>query len=401
MSMVTLEEIRTATKRIHEVISPSPLTYSPTVSDLVQHDVYFKWDNKLRVGSFKERGAINVMMSLNDIEKKRGVCAASAGNHALAISTYAAKFGVACTIIMPVTAPLVKIQSTQKTGAKVLLQGTTFDEAYEQAQKLSAEKGYIFLSAFDDNKIVAGQGSAGIEIMEQLPDLDSIILPIGGGGLISGVATAVKSIKPSVYVAGIQSDWVLERRKNPELYSNNKIRWVSIADGIAVKRVGKITQPIIDRYVDKIGSISEQKIASAILQFLELERSVVEGAGAAALGGLVDGILPKDRKKTVVFVSGSNIDANLLSRLIEREMLERHRLLRLNVSVPDRPGSLHATSGIIAECGANVVEVFHDRHYSTLPGDVEITFLLEVRDADHKQRILAALKTAGLPVKIL
>ena len=395
---VSFQDILDAQARIAPYLTPTPLTFSPQLSDVAQREVFVKWENKLRTGSFKERGALNFLLSLTPDQKKSGVCAASAGNHALALSYYAAKLNIQCHLIMPVSAPLVKVAAARKTGAEIILFGTTFNEAYERAQKIAAEKNYAFVPAFDHPMIIAGQGTAGLEICSQIDDFDSVVVPVGGGGLIAGISIAIKERKREVFVLGAQSEWAVSHRAAP-LANAGSLAAVTIADGIAVKRIGAHNAPIIEKNVDKLIAVSESDIARAILQLLQLEKTVVEGAGAAGLAALLNGSLPCEKKKTVVVVSGSNIDLNLLSRLIDREMAASGRLIKIMVSVPDAPGSLHETTGIIAKSGANVLQVFHDRSFSELPGNVDVSFLLEIRDDSHKKIVLKALDDMGLAAR--
>jgi len=386
--IVGISDILDARHRINQVLPTTPLTYAAILSELAGRDVYLKWDNKFRTGSFKERGAVNFLYSLNAKEKKQGVCAASAGNHALALSYHAARLKLPCSIVMPVNAPLIKVQSCQSTGVEVILHGDSFDEAYQYALSLAEQQKQIFVSAFDHERIIAGQGTAGLEILEQCPGMDSIIVPVGGGGLISGVATALKHHNPEIFVLGVQSEWIIEKRRNLSSSDSLSSGSRSLADGIAVKTIGKLTRPIIEAKVDKLVSISEKAIANSIIKLLELERAVVEGAGAAGIGALLANHLPQKCQKTVVMVCGSNIDMNVLSRLIERDMGERGRLLRASVSVPDRPGSLHLVTGILSNGGANVLQVRHDRSFSESPDNVDISLLVEVRNAAHRDELL-------------
>jgi len=249
---------------------------------------------------------------------------------------------------------------------------------------------------FDHEWIVHGQGVAGLELLEQLSDFDSVIIPVGGGGYAAGVATAIKAKRPDVFILGVCSEWAVDARRNPASHQGAIVP-MTIADGIAVKSIGKVTGPILDKRVDQIVPVSEWSIARAIIMLLEHEHVVVEGAGAAGLAGLISEHLPQKCTKPVIFVCGSNIDTNLLSRLIEHDMAERGRLMRASITLPDRPGMLHAISGIIAEQGANILQVAHDRSYAKLPGHVEITVLMEVRDRDHGESIISALVKAGLP----
>lgn len=392
---ICLNDIVVAEKNIRGYLPVTPLTHSPSISEIAGFDVYLKWDNKFPTGSFKERGAVNFLTSLNPQEKIKGVCAASAGNHALALSKHAASMSIPCKIVMPTSAPLIKVENTRRYGAKIILRGTDFDEAYSHALQIADQEELTFVPAFDDRRIITGQGTCGLEIINQLPDLDTIITSIGGGGLISGIATVVKSQKPDVRIIGVQSEWAAAGRKAKQPLPDNMLPPGTLADGIGVKRVGKLTGPIVDQYVDEVLTMTEPEIANAIVKFLILERTVVEGAGAAALGPLLQGKISGDVKKAVVVVSGSNIDINLLSRLIDRDLRKAGRLSRLRVSVPDRPGSLATVTGIISSLGANVLETFHDRSFSLTPGSVDITFLLEVRNAEHRDALIEQLIAAG------
>ncbi len=398
---VSAEDIVAALARVRAVFPATELTPSQRISERTGHEVLLKWENLLRTGSFKERGAVNVLTLLNEKQRRAGVCAASLGNHALALSYHAARFAVPCTIVMPTSAPLIKVQSTKNTGARTILHGQTFVEAYQYAQQLAEQEGLRFVSAFDDPEVIAGQGTCGLEILEQCNDFDSLIVPMGGGGLISGIALAVKSRRPEVFILGVQSDWVTKGLKAGDGQPQQLIPAVSIADGLAVKSPGKLTAPLVEKLVDKRISVSESQIAEGIIAFLELERSVVEGAGAVGLPALFGRHLPSSCKKTVVVISGSNIDMNMLSRLIERDMGERGRLLRIVVSVPDRPGSLHTVTGIVARGGANVLEVLHDRSFSHIPGNVDISMVLEVKDPEHKAQVLRSLTSVGIEVREL
>lgn len=398
---LTAEEIRNAAARVHTILPVSPLTHSPTLSEMTGRSIYFKWENKFKTGSFKERGVVNIFSQLTLEEKAQGVCAASAGNHALALSYHAQQFGIPCLIVMPRHAALVKVQSTRASGAEVILHGESFDEAYLHAQTLARERTRLFVPAFDDPRIIAGQGTCGAELLEQLKDFDSVIVPIGGGGLASGIGMALKAARPEIFILGVESEWAVHRRMPGAARPSGLFADTSIADGIAVKTLGKLTEPIVRNCVDKIVSIPEATIAKSIIRFLECERAVVEGAGAVALGALLDGHLPEKYQRVVVVVSGSNIDVNMLSRLIEWDMGERDRLMRINVSVPDRPGSLSSVAGMIAQLGANVLEVNHDRSFSRIPGNVDITFLVEVRNRDHKEEIFSSLQERGIVVQEL
>ncbi len=295
---------------------------------------------------------------------------------------------------MPKRAPLVKVETTRRLGAAVELIGENFDEAYEYAQQKAEKAGLCFVPGFDDCRIVAGQGVAVLEILSQLEeDIDCIVVPIGGGGLAAGIAVAAKALSPKTEIIGVRSEWsVLAAEKAPTTI----FRPTTIADGIAVKKLGQIPEQILREHLDREIVVTEREIADAIMMYLDHERTVLEGAGAAALAGLLgDTMLPKN-SRAVVLACGCNIDLNVLSRLIDRAQFEREQLLRVRVSVPDRPGSLSLLAGEISACGANVLETFHERRSSRSPGSVDITFLLEVRSGDHKQEVMQRLEALSL-----
>lgn len=394
-TLPTLADIEAARARLASHLPVTPVTKALTISDELKRTVYLKWDNKLRTGAFKERGALNYLLCLDATTRARGVCAASAGNHALGLSYHASRLGVPCHIVMPANAPLVKVESCKKLGAFVTLKGSLV-EAMEHAQELAKLNNLTYIPPFDHPYVVHGQGVAGLELMDQLDDFDSVIIPVGGGGYAAGISTAIKAKRPDVYILGVCSEWAAEFRRNPGAH-NRPYSPMTIADGIAVKSIGKVTGPILDAHVDQIVSVSEASIADAIITLLEQEHVVVEGAGAAGFAALANGLLPPKYIKPVVMICGSNIDMNLLSRLIEQDMAERGRLLKVSIALPDRPGALHLISGIIADKGANVLQVFHDRFYARLPGHVDITVVMEVRDRAHASEIIAGLIAEGLP----
>lgn len=393
-----LPELEEALARVRSRLPLTPLTHSPAWSDRTGRQIYFKWDNKLPTGSFKERGVVNFLTHYEQhSENVKGVCAYSMGNHALALSAHARHFNVPCTIVMPVFAPLVKVELTRQAGAEVVQHGESFDDAKAHALKLAEERGLTIVPGFDHPAVIAGQASCGLEILQQLEDFDSVIVPVGGGGLIAGIGLALKLQRPDISVFGVQSEWVMQMRAAKEKHLPMQFK-TSIADGIAVKTLGAVTAPLIERHVDETFVAREEAIAAAVVRMLETERIVVEGAGAAGLCPLLDGTLPAKSKKVVVVISGSNIDMNLLSTLIGHEMVRNGRVLRIVASVPDRPGLLSNLSAIIARNGANVMHVHHDRFSSSL-GLVDIEFIVEVRNQTHGQSIIKALEDAGVEVR--
>ncbi len=390
---LSLEIIQRAHELIAPLIAPSPLTHSSFFTDTQKMNIHFKWDNRLRSGSFKERGALHFLLQLSEEQRKRGVCAASAGNHAYGLSMNAARLGVPCTIVMPRFSPLIKVESNESTGATVLLEGDVFQDSLAYAQEYAEINDLEFVHAYDDYNIMAGQGTCGLEILDQCPNCDAVIVPVGGGGLISGVATAIKALRPDVYVIGVQSEWAVKRERPKTPFTSR----VTLADGIAVKQLGKKTSKIIKETVDKMVTVTEGEISEAIIHFLEREKAVVEGGGAAGLPVLLRGELPKKCKTPVVLVSGGNIDIELISTVIRRGLIKRGRWVKFTTSVVDRPGLLEHLASVIAHNGANILDVHHER-FSVEPGLVQMTFSLEVRNQEHAGRVEKALKACGIKV---
>jgi len=396
-TLVTVEDIEAARAKIAPFLPVTPVTYGDALSERTGRSVWLKWDNKLRTGSFKERGALHFLLSLEESTRARGVIAASAGNHALGLTFHAHRLNVPCRLVMPINAPLVKVQACKKLGADITFEATLHD-ALTHAQEIAKAKNITFVPPYDHHNIVAGQGVAGLEILDQCHNFDSVILPIGGGGYAGGIATAIKSKRPKTYILGVCSEWAQNiRNTQVDQKKTPRIPPATIADGIGVKTIGAVTKPLLDKYIDKIITVSEAAIARAIIAYLEHEHTVVEGGGAAALAGLLAGELPAEFQKPLLAVSGSNIDVNLLSRLIEHDMADRGRLLRVNISLPDRPGALSSICEIIASGGANILQVLHDRFYAKIPGHVEVTIVMEVRDQDHSCSVTEALRSAGFP----
>jgi threonine dehydratase len=399
--MVTLGHIQSALARLRNSIYVSPCTLSETFSDLTGNSIYLKLENRQRTGAYKERGALNKLLSLTAEERSHGVIAASAGNHAQAVAYHASNLGIRATIVMPLPTPLIKVSATRGFGGDVVLHGSNYDEAYEEALRLGAENQFTFVHAFDDDAVIAGQGTLGLELLEQCADLDVVIVPIGGGGLIGGLGCALKETNPRIQVIGVQPARIpsakvaLSEGKPVTLPSA-----VTIADGIAVRRVGERTLPLIQKYVDDIVTVEEEEIANAVLLLLEREKMLAEGAGAAAVAALVNRRIPMIREKTgkkiVVVVSGGNIDVTLLARIIERGLVKDGRLVRLRVHLPDYPGALHRLTGILAQHRANIVETSYDRAYHNVNlGDTAIDITMETRGPDHIAELISALGANG------
>jgi threonine dehydratase len=394
---VTLTAIREAMARIRDSIYLSPCARSEYFSQHTGNSVHLKLDNLQRTGAFKERGALNKLLTLTPEERSRGVIAASAGNHAQGVAYHAGRHGIRAQIVMPLTTPLIKVSATKSYGADVVLHGANYDEACEEAVRRGHQFGMTFIHPFNDEVVISGQGTMGLEILQQVADVEAIIAPIGGGGLISGVACAIKESKPDVRVIGVQparlpSMKVAIAEGHPVTLSPA----ATIADGIAVRRAGEKTLPLIQKYVDDIVTVDEEEIANAILLLLEREKTLAEGAGAAAIAALVNRKTSLSGRKVAVLVCGGNIDVSLLSRIMERGLVKDGRLVRLRVHLPDYPGALHRLTGILAQHRANIVETSYDRaYYGVNLGDTAIDITMETRGPDHIAEILSALSASG------
>lgn len=394
---LSLADIQAAQARIKKSLYLSPCTKSETFSKLTNNSVYLKLDNLQRTGAFKERGALNKLLTMSQEDRARGVIAASAGNHAQGVAYHAGLHGIKAQILMPLTTPLTKVSATKGYGAEVVLHGANYDEACAEAIRRSQSQHLTFIHPFDDEAVIAGQGTLGLEMLQQCPDVEAIVIPIGGGGLISGIACAVKETNPKVKVYGVQparlpSMEVALAAGKPVVLSPA----ATIADGIAVLRTGDNTLQLVKKYVDQVVTVTEEEIANAILLLLEREKTLAEGAGAAAIAAVLNYKLPLAGKKVVVLVSGGNIDVTLLSRIIERGLVKDGRLVRLRVHLPDYPGALNKLTGILAQHRANIVETAYDRaYYGVNLGDTAIDITMETRGPDHIAELLSALAAAG------
>ena len=400
---VTLADIEAARERLKGIALPTPIIADGRLSREIGADAHLKAECLQKSGSFKIRGAYNKISQLSADEKKRGVVAASAGNHAQGVALAATMLGIKSTIVLPEIAPLTKINATRGFGGEVVLHGATFDEAVAYSRELQESEGYTYVHAFDDETVIAGQGTIGLEMVEALPDLSVVVVPIGGGGLISGIASAVKALKPNARIIGVQAEnvnWV-----NASLTAGHPVHGATggqtIADGIAVKAPGEITFPIIQDLVDEVVEVSEEEIARAIFFCVQNNRLVVEGAGAAGLAALLAKKVQVTLGDTVCAVlCGGNIDANLLARVLEQVLVRQGRYIMLKLLVPDRPGMLAALLNTVAETRANVIEVFHRRAMWLAPlGRVGIEMLLEVRDNEHGREVQKHLEDAGYHVE--
>jgi len=395
--MLTIEDIQKAAVLIADKVIKTPLVHSPALSSMFGGDIYLKLENFQKTGSFKIRGAANkILSSLDDIGPK-GVVAASAGNHAQGVALAASQANIPATIVMPGWASITKQEATIGYGGDVRLSGVSVEESISAAMRI-AESGRMFIHPFDDQAILAGQGTVALEILADLQDADTIVVPMGGGGLISGVALAAKSINPNIKIIGVQAEVCPSAQA--ALKSGNPMpvaAAASLADGITVKKTGHLTFEIVTQYVDDIVLVSEQHIAAAMLMFLERKKILAEGAGAAPLAALINGsVTVEDNQKVVLMVSGGNVDSPLLGRIINQGLLKHGRIVRLRVSLSDRPGSLAGMLNQVAELNANVLHIYHDRNVRDNPIDVtRVELELETRGHEHAQEVCQALAAAG------
>ena len=393
--MINLADIRAAAQRLQGQVLDTPCVESRTISQITGTQVFLKFENLQFTASFKERGACNKLAQLSDEEKQRGVIAMSAGNHAQGVAYHAHRLGLRAVIVMPRFTPGVKVERTRSFGPEVVLYGDTLDEARGHAIKLAAEQQLVFVHPYDDEAIVAGQGTVGIEMLQAVPDLDTLVIAVGGGGLIAGIAVAAKALKPGIEVIGVQT------LRFPNMF--NAVKHASlpqggstIAEGIAVGTPGKITQAIIEKHVDDLVLVDEGDIEQAIVMLLEIEKTLVEGAGAAGLAALLKHPDRFRGRKIGLVLGGGNIDPLLLAAIIERGMVRAGRLARVRVSARDVPGSLARITAIVSEAGANIDEVHHQRAFTVLAAqNVEIELVIQTRGRDHIQAVLDALHAGG------
>jgi threonine dehydratase len=397
----TMREIEHASQVLREAIHVTPMLHSRTFSAMVGANVYLKAENLQRTGSFKVRGATYKISQLSEEERRCGVIATSMGNHAQAVAIAARSFGVPATIVMPEQATLVKVTATQGYGARVVLCGATFDDASAYARELQAATGATFIHAFDDPDIIAGQGTLGLEILSQLPSADALIVPIGGGGLISGIAIAARALNPKIIIIGVEAAGAASCRISLDAGEIRKLPSITtIADGIALKQPGELTFPIIQRWVDDVVTVEDEETMRAILLLQERCKLQVEGAGAVGLAALLHpGLLDLANKEVVVLLSGGNIDMNLLGSFITRGLVMQGRIATLRTLIADRPGELKRLLALIAELNINVREMNYRPTMQSLPvQQVELTLTLETRDHLHIEQLLAVLHEQNYPV---
>jgi threonine dehydratase len=390
--MIELKDVEEAAQRIAGEVTKTPFLPSRVLSKLTGAQVFVKFENLQFTGSFKDRGAMNKLHSLSDAVLKEGVCAMSAGNHAQGVAWTARRLRVPATIVMPKGTPLIKVENTRAHGAEVVVVGETLEEAAARAHEISHERGLTFIHPYDDPLIAAGQGTVGLEMAQSGIDLDAVICPVGGGGLISGVATAMKALCPSVGVYGVQSASYATLARNPHPHGQG----ATVADGIAVKAPGKLTSKVIASRVDDVFAVEEPWIEQAVALFINIEKTVAEGAGAAPLAYLLAEPSRFAGKRVALILSGGNIDARLLSSLLVRELVREQRIISLRIAVADQPGFLARAAAVIAEAGANVIEVHHFRSLLSVPArEAAMDLTLEARGPEHAREILRRLAEAG------
>lgn len=396
--MVTIDKIFHASVVLKDIIRPTPLAKAYGIAEDCQ--LYLKPECLQKTGSFKLRGSGYKIAMLSEEEKARGVIACSAGNHAQGVALAASKCGISSLICLPDTAPISKVEATKGFGAQVCLVPGVYDDAYNKALELKEERGYTFVHPFDDEYVIAGQGTIGLEIMNEMSDVDAVIVPIGGGGLISGVACAIKSISPHVKVYGVQAAGapsMFNAVNHGHMEALDRVS--TIADGIAVKKPGEITYEMVKTYVDDIALVTEDEIAAAILALIEKQKMIAEGAGAVSVAAAMFHKFPLEGKKVVSLISGGNIDVTSLSRVIDRGLMKSGRTTNLLIELADKPGQLMDVSRIIAQCGGNVTAVHHERNGETESiNGCYLRLTLETRNYDHVQEITQALKDAGFKI---
>ncbi|HET8630124.1 MAG TPA: threonine ammonia-lyase [Thermomicrobiales bacterium] len=392
-----LAEVRAAAARLAGKVRRTPCESSRTFSRLCGGEVWFKYENLQRTGAYKLRGALNRVLTLPEEARRRGVIAASAGNHAQGVAVAAALAGVPATVVMPRTAPLAKVAATREYGARVVLHGDIFDDAQEEALRLVRAEGLTYVHPFDDPAIMAGQGTVALEILDDLPNAGTLVIPIGGGGLIAGMAATAKQLRPEIRVIGVQAKGANSTfLAYHDRYTGPLPAVNTIADGLATRAPGRLTLPLIRRYVDDVVEVDDTALTEAVVLLLERAKTIVEPAGAAALAALLSGAATPERWPTCVLLSGGNVDLNLIDRIVQRGLSAAGRHLRLRTRLPDRPGALQRLATVLAEGSANIVEVVHHRLGATLPvNEAELELTLEVRDQEHGRAVLAALERAG------
>ncbi|MBA4164635.1 MAG: threonine ammonia-lyase [Erythrobacter sp.] len=401
LEALTIDHVRAAAGRIAGAIVRTPMMHSITLSKITGAEIWLKFENLQFTAAYKERGALNALLHLDEEQRARGVIAASAGNHSQGLSYHGTRLGVPVTIVMPRTTPTVKVMQTESVGGKVVLEGETFDEAYAHARKLEQELGLTFVHPFDDPVVAAGQGTVVLEMLEEVPDLDCLVTPIGGGGLISGMAVAARALRPAIGIVGV------EARLFPSMY--NAIKGTdlpcggdTLAEGIAVKEPGAFTSQVIERLVDDILLVDEEALENAVSLLLQIEKTVVEGAGAAGLAAVLSNRERFAGKKVGLVLCGGNIDTRLLANVLLRDLARSGRLARLRITLQDRPGALFKVMREFNEHNVNIIEIYHQRIFTSLPAKGLITDIeCEARDREQIEGLVKALRDRGYSVSMV
>ena len=395
----TLADIQSAADRIAGAVVVTPTLRSRTLSDITGADIWLKFENLQFTAAYKERGALNKLLALGEAERARGVVAASAGNHAQAVAYHGKRLGIPVTIVMPVSTPTMKVTQTEGHGATVILHGERFDDAHAHAKELEADRGMVFVHPFDDPAVIAGAGTIALEMLAAVPDLDVLVIPIGGGGLISGVSTAARAINPAIEIVGIEAE-LYPSMKNVVEGGDGAIGGDTLAEGIAVKVPGQLTRQIIAANVDRIDLVAEKDIEHAVALLVGIEKTVVEGAGAAGLAAILAEPERYAGRKVGTVLCGGNIDTHLLANVLVRELVRCGRIARLRIAAQDRPGALAAITATFHKCGVNIIEVQHQRIFTRLPAkDTSIEVECEARDAVAIEQLVRALEEAGFHVE--
>ena len=400
---VTIQDIDAARRRIQDPGWVSPCPESRSLSRLCGCTAVFKLENLQTTGSFKDRGALNRLLTLGPEQRRAGVICASAGNHAQAVAYHAGLQGIPAKIVMPVGTPLTKVSATRGYGGEVVLHGSNYDEAYEQARALGEAEGRTFVHGFDDPYVIAGAGTIGLELLEQTPRVQTVVVPIGGGGLIAGIAVALKETNPKIRIVGVQTEAIPSMQRSLAAGAVETLpAAMTIADGIAIKRPGGLPFALVQRYVDEIVTVNDEEIAAAILLLLEREKTLAEGAGAAALAAVYYRKVAVEGQRVVMLVSGGNIDMTTLDRIIERGLVQDGRLAQLSIRISDSPGSLARVTALLGTLRANILQIVHSRAFRHVTlGETEIEVSLETRGRDHVREVVRALEEQGYRVVVM
>jgi threonine dehydratase len=399
MQPPTIDDIRAARERISGQIVRTPMLVSQTLSEIIGAEIWLKFENLQFTAAYKERGALNKLLQLTPEERARGVIAASAGNHAQAVAYHAKRLGIPAVIVMPEPTPTIKVTQTEGHGARVVLHGAMFDDAYAKAQELELEDGFVFVHPFDDAQIIAGAGTLGLELLEDAPDLDAIVIPIGGGGLMSGIAIAARAVKPDIELIGVEAE-LYPSMKCEVQNTRMPLGGDTLAEGIAVKEPGRLTSHILKELADDIVLVPERDLERAVAMLVGIEKTVVEGAGAAGLAAILADKKRFAGKKVATVLCGGNIDTHLLANVLVRNLVRQGRIARLRVSAEDRPGALAAITAKFHEAGVNIIEINHSRIFTRLPAkDTLIEVECEARDARAIDDVVARLEGAGFQVE--